>query len=207
MSRPDCSDVCEIIHDRLKDLGFNIDPDDEDHTDVIEALNKTVLIRDGDYCPQCETVCSKVSTMLEAAGFEIDGEHDAEPLSRLSHLDLTNRLTELLDALYSGSYYGRFGEIAEVRGRKIESSHFSRMNTASLQLLIETIESLRASPELREARLTAEEVLRIVSIREGNLFAEDMREFIGRELDLTDAAMLEAWETIEQDRMKKEGCK
>ena len=77
MSRPGCSDVCEILHDRLKDLGFNIDPDDEDHTDVIEALNKTVLIRDEDYCPQCETVCSNVSAMLEAAGFEIDGEHDA----------------------------------------------------------------------------------------------------------------------------------
>lgn len=88
MSRPDCSDVCEIIHDRLKDLGFNIDPDDEDHTDVIEALNKTVLIRDEDYCPECETVCSNVSAMLEAAGFEIDGEHDAiiEALSKVEFL-------------------------------------------------------------------------------------------------------------------------
>ncbi len=60
------------------------------------------------------------------------------------------------------------------------------------------------APELKEARLVAEEVLGIVSTREGNLFAEDMREFIGRELDLTDAALLEAWGTIEQDRMKKE---
>jgi hypothetical protein len=132
---------------------------------------------------------------------------DVETLSRLSHLDLTNRLTQLLDALYGGSYYKRFSEIAKARGRKIESSHFSRMDTASLQLLIETIESLHSSPELREARLTAEEVLRIMSTREGNLFAEDMREFIGCELDLTDAALLEAWETIEQDRMKKEGYK
>lgn len=127
-----------------------------------------------------------------------------ESLSKFSHIGLTNRLAGLLDSLYEGGYYSRFSEIAKERGRKIESSHFSRMDTASLQLLIETIESLRGSPELKEARLVAEEVLRIVSTREGNLFAEDMREFIGRELDLTDAALLEAWETIEQDRMKKE---
>jgi len=34
-----------------------------------------------------------------------------------------------------------------------------------------------------------------------------MREFIGRELDLSDEAILEAWETIEQNRMKKEVAK
>ncbi len=128
----------------------------------------------------------------------------AEPLSKFSHIGLTDRLVGLLNSLYDGGYYSRFLEIAKERGRRIESSHFSRMDSASLQLLIETIESLRGSPELKEARLVAEEILRIVSTREGNLFAEDMREFIGRELDLTDVALLEAWETIEQDRMKKE---
>lgn len=127
-----------------------------------------------------------------------------EALSKFSHIELTNRLAGLLDSLYVGSYYSRFLEIAKERSRRIESSHFSRMDSASLQLLIETIESLRGSPELKEARLVAEEILRIVSTREGNLFAEEMREFIGREIDLTDATLLEAWETIEQDRMKKE---
>lgn len=127
-----------------------------------------------------------------------------ESLSKFSHIGLIDRLAWLLDSLYEGGYYSRFLEIAKERGRKIESSHFSRMDTANLQLLIETIESLRGSPELKEARLVAEEVLRTVATRKGNLFAEDMREFIGRELDLTDAALLEAWETIEQDRMKKE---
>ncbi len=125
------------------------------------------------------------------------------PLSKLSHFDLIDRFMGLLHAAHGGDYYRRFSEIAKARGRNITSSHFSRMDTASLQLLIETIEGLRGSPELKEDRLVAEEVLRIVSTREGNLFAEDMREFIGRELDLTDAALLEAWETIEQDRMKK----
>ncbi len=85
MSRPDCSDVCELVHERLKDLGFDIDQDEEDHSDMIEALNKTVLVRDEDYCPECKTVCSNVSAMLEAAGFEIEGEHDAilEALSKV----------------------------------------------------------------------------------------------------------------------------
>ncbi len=129
------------------------------------------------------------------------------PLSKLSHEGLLTRLANILDSLHGGNYYNRFSVIAKERGRRIESSHFSRMDTASMQLLLETIESLRGSPELVEARLVAEEVLKVVSTRQGNLFAEDMREFIGCELDLTDAALLEACETIEQDRMKQEGCK
>lgn len=135
-----------------------------------------------------------------------------ESLSKFSHIGLTDRLVGVLDSLYEGGYYSRFSEIAKERGRKIESSHFSRMDTASLQLLIETIESLSGSPELREARLVAEEILKVLSVngpavlatQEGSSFVEDIREFIGSKLDLTDAALLEAWETIEQDRMKKE---
>jgi hypothetical protein len=125
----------------------------------------------------------------------------AGPLSKLSREGLLTRLAYILDSLHGGNYYNRFSAIAKERGR------FSRMDTASMQLLLEMIESLRGSPELIEARLAAEDVLKVVSTRKGNLFAEDMREFIGRELDLTDAALLEAWETIEQDRMKKEGYK
>ncbi len=131
----------------------------------------------------------------------------AKPLSKLSREELLTRLMDTLNSLHGGDYYYRFVTIAKERGRTIESSHFSRMDTASMQLILETIENLRSSPELVEARLVAEEVLKIVSKQEGNLFAEDMREFIGRELDLTDAALLEAWETIEQDRIKKESFK
>jgi hypothetical protein len=46
MAQLGCSDVCEIIHDRLNALGFKIDGSNEDHTDMIEALNKTTLYRD-----------------------------------------------------------------------------------------------------------------------------------------------------------------
>ncbi len=143
-------------------------------------------------------------------GLTIKKTADMESLSNLSHHALTDRLMELLNSLYGGSYYGRFNEIAKARGRKIESSHFSRMDTASMQILIETIENLRnecGSPELKEARLIAEEVLRVVLMNgpvEDNVFMEDVRDFIGCELDLTDAALREAWETIEQDRMEKE---
>lgn len=45
MSRPDCSDVCEIIHTWLLDIGFKIDPHDEDHSDMIEALGKCKLVK------------------------------------------------------------------------------------------------------------------------------------------------------------------
>lgn len=77
MSRPDCSDVCEIVHSRLLEMGFEIDPDDEDHIDIIRALGKVVMIKDEDYSPECETVCSNMSAMLEVAGFKTDGEHEA----------------------------------------------------------------------------------------------------------------------------------
>lgn len=45
MSSPDCTDVCEIIISQLKALGFKIS-NNEDHTDVINALNKCSLIKD-----------------------------------------------------------------------------------------------------------------------------------------------------------------
>ncbi len=43
MSRPDCSDVCEIVHSKLLGLGFEIDPDEEDA--IIEALSKVEFVR------------------------------------------------------------------------------------------------------------------------------------------------------------------
>ena len=44
--RPSCSDVCEITHEKLRELGFEIS-EDEDHTDMIEALSETKLVKKG----------------------------------------------------------------------------------------------------------------------------------------------------------------
>ncbi len=44
MSRPGCSDVCEIIHAQLSAIGFKIS-DDEDHADMIEMLAQSKLVR------------------------------------------------------------------------------------------------------------------------------------------------------------------
>lgn len=40
-----CSDVCEIVHQKLNELGFKIDDNDEDHTDIIEALKKVRFVK------------------------------------------------------------------------------------------------------------------------------------------------------------------
>ncbi len=50
---PSCSDVCEIVHDRLLMLGFDIDPSEEDHTDIIEALSKVKFVREDDERKWC----------------------------------------------------------------------------------------------------------------------------------------------------------
>lgn len=43
--KPGCSDVCEIVHERLILLGFKIDNNNEDHTDMIEALEKIKFVK------------------------------------------------------------------------------------------------------------------------------------------------------------------
>lgn len=40
-----CSDVCEIVHQKLIELGFKINDSDEDHTDIIEALEKVRFVK------------------------------------------------------------------------------------------------------------------------------------------------------------------
>lgn len=45
MSHPDCTDVCETIMSALAQLGFHID-EDEDHTDILNALAKCKLVKD-----------------------------------------------------------------------------------------------------------------------------------------------------------------
>lgn len=39
-----CSDVCEYVHEELVRNGFDIDPNDEDHEDIIEALEGAVIV-------------------------------------------------------------------------------------------------------------------------------------------------------------------
>ncbi len=43
--QPCCSDVCEIVQRRLTELGFKIDNDNGDHTDMIEALEKIKFVK------------------------------------------------------------------------------------------------------------------------------------------------------------------
>lgn len=43
--KPSCSDVCEIVHEKLISLGFKIDNSNEDHTDMIEALEKIEFVK------------------------------------------------------------------------------------------------------------------------------------------------------------------
>ena len=37
--------MCEIVHERLIELGFKIDNNNEDHTDMIEALEKIKFVK------------------------------------------------------------------------------------------------------------------------------------------------------------------
>ena len=51
-----CSDVCEVVHDQLLRLGFPIDHESDDHTDILEALGNVRLVRldgSGSFCPEC----------------------------------------------------------------------------------------------------------------------------------------------------------
>lgn len=68
--------------------------------------------------------------------------NEAATLSKQRIRQLLDRLMELLHQAHGGNYYTRFKEIAKERSRKIESSHFSKLDAVSLQLLIETIEGL-----------------------------------------------------------------
>jgi len=43
--QPGCSDVCEIVQERLIELGFKIDGNNEDHADMIEALEKIKFVK------------------------------------------------------------------------------------------------------------------------------------------------------------------
>lgn len=40
-----CSDVCEAVTDELVSLGFRIDQDDENHADVLKALEQITMVR------------------------------------------------------------------------------------------------------------------------------------------------------------------
>jgi len=112
MSLPDCRDVCDIVLQRLAEIGFDT-CDDEDHTPVIEALDRIRFVRTEEKEPQ----------------------------------------------------------------------------------VVE-------SPELRDAKIIAEEILRIVATDKGHP-GESIREHIGEQIDLSDEAMSDAWETIKKNRIQK----
>ncbi len=76
---------------------------------------------------------------------ECGGMNETTTLSKMRVRQLLDRLMELLNKAHGGDYYNRFKEIAKERGRKVESSHFSRMDTVSIQLLIETLENAKAA--------------------------------------------------------------
>lgn len=81
-----------------------------------------------------------IEKLLRMGLYRTDREAKS-PLSKMRVRQLLDRLMELLNKTHGGNYYGRFNEIARERGRKVESSHFSKMDTVSIQLLIETIEA------------------------------------------------------------------
>jgi len=119
----------------------------------------------------------------------------------MSMVGLFGELTKRLDSKFGGDYRKRFLEIAKER-HSLATNHQCILSTAvGLHLLVEALDT-REPPELRGARLVAEEVMRLVVTRNGNHFGkldmEGMREFIGSELDLTDEALIEAWETLKK---------
>jgi hypothetical protein len=128
--------------------------------------------------------------------------------------ELLGELLRRLDIRFSGGkgddsrgYQDRFLKVAEARNSLAANPQYVLSTAVGLQLLNEAI-GTGLSPKLREARLIAEETLGLVVTRNGNLFGkldmEDMREFIGNELDLTDEALIEAWETIKKSREKED---
>lgn len=65
-------------------------------------------------------------------------------LSELNATELRSKLFELLNELNGGNYFHRFHEIAKERGSPlVKNSHFYKLDTASLQLLIETIQKTK----------------------------------------------------------------
>ena len=43
-----CSDVCEYISEVLLTLGFELDMDDEEHEDMLIALEHVTIVRDNE---------------------------------------------------------------------------------------------------------------------------------------------------------------
>jgi hypothetical protein len=87
MSRPDCSDVCEIIHAQLSALGFKV-PDDEDHTDMIEMLAQSKLVRE--HTPDGEKIWSlwdltqgTIEAVAKEKGISIAGKN-LDEIARLT---------------------------------------------------------------------------------------------------------------------------
>ena len=43
-----CPDVCDLVIDRLLQLGFELDTDDDDHGDILAALEEVAFVRSPD---------------------------------------------------------------------------------------------------------------------------------------------------------------
>ncbi len=87
-----------------------------------------------------ENACENLTKELKKIAMDFNRTNETT-LSKMRVRQLLDRLMELLNKAHGGDYYTRFNEIAKERGRKVESSHFSRMDTVSIQLLIETLEA------------------------------------------------------------------
>lgn len=112
--------------------------------DVNDALDSAQDIKD--FQDRVSTAMDDLiqEAMLVRTGLGRENIPRYRPLSKMALGELLSRLFDILNDLHGGSYDHRFKEIAIERGRpQIDSSHFSKLDSASIQLLIETIEKLR----------------------------------------------------------------
>lgn len=108
-----CSDVCELIDQKLRKLGFDY-PDDEDHEPLIAALEQCVLRRENDAvlyavteselaiawaearCPDCQLgVCEKDGSAHDLAAYHgQSAEQRREVRERVAMALLDSSVTE-----------------------------------------------------------------------------------------------------------------
>ncbi len=87
MSTPDCTDICEVIHTGLRRLGFDI-TDDEDHTDMLDALAKCKLVLEHPedkerVWPLWNLTEETIRAIAREKGFSLTGK-DLDEIARLT---------------------------------------------------------------------------------------------------------------------------
>jgi len=103
MSGPGCSDVCEAVHERMNQLGFRFS-DDEDHSDILEALNKVEFIRTDQEKRAREIAQMTLALIAKDPDFRVV-RHFMEYVC--AALDITGK--ELIDASIAVAKSPRFG--------------------------------------------------------------------------------------------------